>query len=117
MSRARLVSGDSTPAVSREKRLRQCEGSSPGRESEERPGIASGLLLFPESLLEEGGLLKAPIVSMSRVFEKEDRIGGLPFVEDSFEKQSQELAGRRCLEANPEAKQPVRKNTSPQGAV
>lgn len=70
MSRARLVSGDSTPAVSREKRLRQCEaakpGSSPGpgRESEERPGIASGLLLLPEPLLEEGGLLKAPIVSI-----------------------------------------------------
>lgn len=76
------MSGDSTPAASREKRLRQCEavarsGSSPGagRESEERPGIASGLLPFPAPLLEEGGLLKAPIASMSRVFGTEDRMG------------------------------------------
>ena len=39
MSRARLVTGDSTAAGPRENRVLQC-----GVESEERPGIASGLL-------------------------------------------------------------------------
>lgn len=79
--KARLVSGDNTSAVPRVKRLRQCEDAkpesspSPGSESEERPGIASGLVLFLEPLLEEGGLLNALTVSIFLVCETEDRSG------------------------------------------
>lgn len=88
--KARLVSGDSTSTGPRVKRLRQCEevanpGSSPGAgsESEERPGIASGLLLFLEHLL-EGGLLKPLIVSMFLVCRAKDSSGDLPFVKYLF---------------------------------